>query len=145
MKIYRVNRSVRIFFQCQSIFLLPASRYWLRHNLIYFKQTNTLSQSKLIWWSHYLKNRKHPVFVMKSGLNFPTKFALSDKGEGHISLSRGIPPTRVLLKQDSWLFTRDFSLALLWKVKWNWKDIGCRNGRSWCCPGKFITWPNKKC
>ena len=46
------------------------------------------------------------------------------EGEAHVGLLRGIHPIGALLKQDSWLFTRHFSLAMLWKVKWKLDGVG---------------------
>ena len=76
------------FFHCQCLFLLPASRYWFKHSKIYLKLTETLNKANLFGGPHYPTNKAirrikttlsenwdHPVFLLKSGLNCPTKLA----------------------------------------------------------------------
>ena len=42
-----------LIFQCQCLLLLLAWTYWLRHTTIFYKQTNTLAQTKLCGDPHY--------------------------------------------------------------------------------------------
>ena len=40
----------------------------------------------------------------------------------YAGLLSGIGPPRSLWKQDSWIFNRHSSIAMLWKVNQKWKD-----------------------
>ena len=90
-------------------------KQWLKGNRS--RRRNGRNKDK-VWKENVLEEKK------KKGEG---KLEILKGEEGHVGILRGFLPSKVLLKQYSWLFTRHYSIAVLKKVIWKWQDTGCQN------------------